>query len=39
LPHGDYRAWIDQEQRIVRNACGPISHPDTPPDWTLLKTG
>jgi arylsulfatase A-like enzyme len=38
-PYGDYRAWIDQERRIVRNAWGPLSHPDTPPDWTLLETG
>lgn len=35
-PYGYYRSWIDSERRIVRNASGPLPHPDTPPDWSLL---
>jgi arylsulfatase A-like enzyme len=36
-PYGHYRGWIDHERRIVRNAWGALPHPDTPPDWSLLR--
>jgi arylsulfatase A-like enzyme len=36
-PYSYYRHWIDSERRIVRNAFGPLSHPDTQPDWSLLR--
>lgn len=37
-PYNHYRSWIDQERRIIRNAFGPLPHPDEPPDWSLLGT-
>ncbi|NRA38375.1 MAG: sulfatase-like hydrolase/transferase [Planctomycetes bacterium] len=36
-PHSHYRDWVDQERRVVKNAWGPMSHPDTMPDWSLLS--
>lgn len=36
-PCEDYRPWIDTERRIVRNAWGPLPHPETMPDWSLLR--
>lgn len=35
-PYTYYSNWIDQERRIVRNANGLLSHPETEPDWSLL---
>jgi len=35
-PSDHYRAWLDPERRIIRNAWGPLPHPEAPPDWSLL---
>jgi len=37
LPSSEYRAWIDGERRIVHNAHGPLSFPESEPDWSLLQ--
>jgi arylsulfatase A-like enzyme len=31
-----YRDWFDSQRRVVRNAYGPLSHPEGEPDWSLL---
>ena len=35
-PCTDYRAWLDDQRRVVRNAYGPLSDPEGEPDWSLL---
>ena len=32
----ELRSWFDSERRVVANAFGPLSHPETEPDWSLL---
>ncbi|MBI5725550.1 MAG: sulfatase-like hydrolase/transferase [Planctomycetes bacterium] len=39
LPYSQYREWLDCERRVIRNGWGPLSHPDSPPDWSLLTDG
>jgi arylsulfatase A-like enzyme len=34
-----YADWFDSRRRIVRNAFGPLPHPDSPPDWSLFGPG
>ena len=29
--------WFDEQRRVVRNAFGPLSHPESIPDWSLLS--
>ena len=29
--------WLDEQRRVVRNAFGELSHPESPPDWSLLQ--
>jgi arylsulfatase A-like enzyme len=36
LPCTQWRGWIDNQRRVVRNAYGPLSHPEGEPDWSLL---
>ncbi len=31
------RNGIDDQRRVVRNAYGPLSHPESSPDWSLLR--
>lgn len=33
----EWRHWFDAERRVVANASGPLPHPETPPDWSLLR--
>jgi len=35
-PYTHYRTWIDEQRRIIRNGYGPLPHPETLPDWSLL---
>jgi len=28
--------WLDDQRRVVRNAYGELSHPESLPDWSLL---
>lgn len=32
-----YQSWLDNRRRIVRNAHGPLPHPDTEPDWSRFE--
>ena len=32
----DWKDWQDNQRRVVRNAFGELSHPDSEPDWSLL---
>ena len=36
VPCESYRDWYDTQRRVVRNAYGPLSHPESTPDWSLL---
>ena len=33
----EYRCWFDTYRRVVRNAHGELSHPDSNPDFSLLR--
>ena len=32
----DWSNWLDPQRRVVRNAFGELSHPESEPDWSLL---
>lgn len=32
----EWKHWLDGQRRVVRNAYGELSHPESLPDWTLL---
>jgi arylsulfatase A-like enzyme len=32
----DWKNWLDEQRRVVRNAYGELSHPESQPDWSLL---
>lgn len=33
----DWKHWLDEQRRVIRNAHGPLSHPESEPDWSLLR--
>ena len=35
-PCTDWKGWFDAQRRVVRNAYGELSPPETCPDWSLL---
>ena len=37
LPGTAYTHWLDEQRRVVQNAFGPLSDPEEPPDWSLLR--
>ncbi len=37
VPCTQWRNWLDEQRRVVRNATGELSHPESPPDWSLLE--
>jgi hypothetical protein len=37
VPCSDWKHWLDQQRRVVKNAYGPLSHPESEPDWSLLQ--
>lgn len=37
VPCTQWRNWLDNQRRVVRNAFGPLSHPEGEPDWSLLS--
>lgn len=37
VPATTYASWVDEQRRVVRNAYGPLSHPESEPDWSLLE--
>ena len=32
----EWKHWLDEQRRVVRNAFGALSHPESEPDWSLL---
>lgn len=36
VPCTDWKHWLDDQRRVVRNAFGELSHPESMPDWSLL---
>jgi arylsulfatase A-like enzyme len=32
----EWKNWLDHQRRVVRNAFGPLRHPEHVPDWSLL---
>jgi hypothetical protein len=36
VPCTQWKDWLDNQRRVVRNAFGPLSHPEGEPDWSLL---
>lgn len=32
----EWAHWLDEQRRVVRNAFGELSHPESEPDWSLL---
>ena len=32
----EWKSWLDEQRRVVRNAFGELSHPESMPDWSLL---
>ncbi|OPZ03591.1 MAG: hypothetical protein BWZ10_03294 [candidate division BRC1 bacterium ADurb.BinA364] len=36
-PCSGYRSWFDFNRRVVRNAHGALPHPESEPDWSLLR--
>ena len=37
VPCTQWSNWFDAQRRVVRNAYGPLSHPEDGPDWSLLR--
>lgn len=33
----EWACWLDAQRRVIRNASGELSHPETAPDWSLLE--
>jgi arylsulfatase A-like enzyme len=36
VPCTTWKDWLDEQRRVVRNAYGELSHPESLPDWSLL---
>jgi arylsulfatase A-like enzyme len=36
VPCTEWKPWLDNQRRVIRNAFGPLSHPESEPDWSLL---
>ena len=32
----EWKHWLDEQRRVVHNAFGSLSHPESQPDWSLL---
>jgi hypothetical protein len=37
VPCSAWKHWLDEQRRVVRNGYGELSHPETIPDWSLLR--
>jgi hypothetical protein len=37
LPCEESKNWLDEQRRVVKNAFGELSHPESVPDWSLLN--
>ena len=37
VPCHEWKNWLDDQRRVVRNAFGELSHPESEPDWSLLS--
>ena len=36
-PCEEAKCWLDNQRRVVQNAFGELSHPESMPDWSLLN--
>ena len=36
VPCEDWKHWLDEQRRVIKNAYGTLSHPESEPDWSLL---
>tara|TARA_B100000795_G_scaffold202508_1_gene156267 strand:- start:117 stop:605 length:489 start_codon:yes stop_codon:yes gene_type:complete len=36
-PCEEAKNWLDSQRRVVKNAFGELSHPESVPDWSLLN--
>jgi arylsulfatase A-like enzyme len=36
LAGSDYESWFDEQRRVIRNGYGPLSDPESEPDWSLM---
>ena len=36
VPCKDWKHWLDEQRRVIKNAYGPLSHPESEPDWSLI---
>jgi hypothetical protein len=36
-PCEEAKSWLDDQRRVVKNAFGELSHPESVPDWSLLN--
>ena len=36
-PCEEAKSWLDNQRRVVKNAFGELSHPESVPDWSLLN--
>jgi hypothetical protein len=36
VPCTELAGWFDEQRRVVRNGYGPLRHPESQPDWSLL---
>ena len=36
VPCTDWKHWLDAQRRVIENASGRLSHPESEPDWNLL---
>jgi arylsulfatase A-like enzyme len=37
VPCSDWANWLDEQRRVIRNAKGELSHPESTPDWSQLE--
>ena len=37
IPVTDCDIWFDNQRRVIRNGYGDLSHPESTPDWSLLR--
>jgi len=37
VPSESYADWYDNQRRVIRNAFGPLPHPESEPDWSFAS--
>jgi len=36
VPCTQWKDWLDNQRRVIKNTFGSLSHPEEEPDWSLL---